>query len=155
MKLTSKKSKNRGATLVDALVAMAIFGVVAVALFAGVSFGFSIAGSTREELRANQILLEKMETMRLYSWEQINTPGFVPTKFTAFYYPPNLANTNGQGAGVRYEGTVTISSGPSGHTYSSGLRTVTVDLSWRSGDRVINRETSTLVSRGGLQRYIY
>lgn len=155
MKLTSRKSRNRAATLVDALVAMAIFGVVSVALFGGVSFGFATVNTTREDLRANQILLEKMETIRLYSWEQINTPGFVPTSFAAFYYPPNLANTNGHGAGMQYRGTVTISAGPGGHTYSSEIRTITVGLTWTSNDRTINRNIETLVSRGGLQRYIY
>ena len=154
----SKKLQRKakaGATLVDAMVAFAVFGVAAVSLFAGISFGFSTIGATREELRANQILLEKMETIRLYTWEQINTPGFVPNTFTAHYYPPNVGSTNGVGSGVEYQGVVRISSGPSGHSYSDEVRQVVVGLRWSSGDRTISRSVTSLVSKHGMQRYIY
>ena len=150
-----EQSQTRGTTLVEALVAMAVLGIVIVSVFAGISFGFSTIGSTRAELRANQILVEKMETIRLYSWEQINTPGFIPATFTASYFPPGIGNTNATGSGPIYNGKVTVSPGPSGRTYSSEVRKVTVALSWTTGDRTINRNISTLVSRGGLQRYIY
>lgn len=149
------KKRLCGATLVEALVSIAIFGIAAISLLTGVSFGFSTIGSIREELRATQILIEKMETIRLYSWNQVNTPGFVPEKFTASYYPPNVGDTNGLGSGVTYSGTVSISAGPTGNTYSSDVRTVNVGLSWTTGGRVVSQEISTLVSRGGLQRYIY
>lgn len=155
MKITSKKSHLSGATLIDAMVAMAVFGILAASLFGGVAFGFQSIGTTREELRANQILLEKMETIRLYSWQQLNTPGYVPTTFTESYYPANVGNTNGPGAGVTYQGTVTIAPGPAGQTYSAEVKEITVQLTWTNGNRTIGHSISTFVSRGGLQRYIY
>ena len=142
-------------TLVDTLVGMAILGIAVASLFGGISFGFATVSSTRNELRASQILIEKMETIRLYTWDQINKPGFIPNNFTAAYYPPNLGNTDAPGSGVTYSGTVSISAGPTGRTYSSELRKITIGLTWTSGNRTVKRSISTLVCRGGLQRYIY
>lgn len=148
-----KKAGQKGATLVDALVGMAVFGISFFSIQAGISMGFATVKSTREELRATQIMVDKMETIRLYSWKQINTAGFIPNTFTASYFPAAAGATNS--IGVTYNGTVRISAGPTGTTYSADLRTVVVSLNWNSGGRSHSRRVSTLVSQNGLQRYIY
>jgi hypothetical protein len=55
-----------------------------------------------------------------------------------------------------YDGQVNIANvNLSGTSYSGNLREVTVSLSWISGSVQRSREMRTLVSRYGLQNYIY
>ena len=62
----------------EVLVAVAIIGTVFVSLYLGMTQGFAIVQVARENLRATQILQEKTEIIRLYTWDQINTAGFIP-----------------------------------------------------------------------------
>jgi hypothetical protein len=159
MRISFKQSRKlrplAGVTLIEAMVAMAVFGVSFFSLYAGISMGFSIIGSARENLRATQIMVEKMETIRLYSWDQINTSGFVPTTFSESYDPSGGGGQEQGNVGLTYFGRVTIGSGPSGHSYSGDMRQVTINLGWTSGGRPHARTMTTYVSRYGLQNYIY
>src|SRR2546430_17523210 len=87
----------------EVLVAVAIIGVQFVTLYVGMTQGFGIVQESRENLRATQILQEKMETIQLYTWNQITNAGFIPPTFTASFYP--AAHTN---PGLDYQGTMTI-----------------------------------------------
>ena len=142
-------------TLIEVLVVVAIIGVGFVTLYLGMTQGFGIVQVARENLRATQILQEKMETIRLYTWDQlVNTPGFIPPTFTAAFYPAG-SQTN---QGVTYQGTVTISAVPpplSTASYASDLRMVVVQVSWQSGNVQRSRDMRTLVSHYGLHNYIY
>src|SRR4051812_3617845 len=64
-------------TLVEILVAGSVLAVMAVALYGGISYCFASITLARQNLRATQICLEKMEIVRMYSWEQVNSNGFV------------------------------------------------------------------------------
>src|ERR1051326_7449704 len=89
------KPAPNGFTLIDALFAMVMAGVMFTALYAGLAFGFKVVKMARENTRATQVMLEKMETIRLYTWTQINSNGFIPTnKFTVPYYAVGTS-TNG------------------------------------------------------------
>lgn len=140
-------------SVIEVVWSMAIVGVVFVALYAGVSSGFGIIGLARENLRATQILVEKMETIRLYTWDQITNKGFIPTNFSDYYYPSNA--TTGSNGGVKYAGTMTISSPPFVNAYSDNLKMITVDIIWTSAHVPRHRQVRTLVSRYGLQNYIW
>ena len=83
-------------SMIELLVAIAILGIMFVSLYSGFSAGFAIIQLARENLRATQVLQEKMETIRLYTWEQINTPGFIPTNFLDSFYAA-ASNTSSQG----------------------------------------------------------
>lgn len=144
-----------GLSLVETMVGMGVFGVGMFSLYGGISLGFKIVNHTREDLRATQIMVEKMETIRLYSWDQINTPNFIPSSFTEHYYPPGYGQTNGWSSGVQYSGNVTFAAGPSGPSYSTNLMKVTIDLGWTNGSIARSKQLSTYVSRDGLQKYIY
>src|SRR5262245_56428237 len=104
-----------GFALVEVMVGVAIFGVIAVSLYAAVTFGFNSVQMARENLRATQIMLEKMEVIRLYSWDEITQPGFIPSTFEATY-APGATVTTVQGnkttvtpaEGATYSGTITI-----------------------------------------------
>jgi prepilin-type N-terminal cleavage/methylation domain-containing protein len=144
-----------GYSLVEVLVAMAITGIVFVSLYAGFSSGFAIIQLARENLRATQILVEKMETIRLYTWVQLNDPDFIPDTFEAPYYPLGGGNTN---AGIIYSGRLTLANPTfSGTTpsYASNLKEVRVEVTWNSNGIQRRREMKTLVAENGLQQYIY
>ena len=127
---------------------MIIIGVVVVALYEAISSGFGTVRLARENLRATQILVEKMEAIRLYDWDQLNAPGFIPNTFSAAYDP--IAKD-----GATYYGTLTVSPAALNASYSDDLRLVTVQLTWTSGQLTRKRELSTYVCRTGLQNYIY
>src|SRR4051812_21990024 len=84
---TSKKKASSGFTLAEAMVGITFAAIVLVSLYAGITYGMSVTEVTRENLRATQLILEKFETIRLYTWDQLNgSNGFViPTTFTNSY----------------------------------------------------------------------
>jgi Tfp pilus assembly protein PilV len=61
--------------MVEVLMAAGLIGVISVTLYIAIAQGFAATQVARENLRATQILQEKMETIRLYGWDQINVPG--------------------------------------------------------------------------------
>lgn len=136
-------------SLVEVTVGMAVVGTSAIALFSGFTSGFFTMQMARENLRATQIMLEKTETIRLYSWDQINTAGFIPATFTA-PYDPNSTNS-----GITYQGRMTISPCALNTSFSNDMRTVTVTLNWATGSLNRSRSFTTYIARNGLQNYIY
>ncbi|MEW6306314.1 MAG: type II secretion system protein [Verrucomicrobiota bacterium] len=136
-------------TLPEVMISVAIIGIMFVTLYGGISSGFGIVQLARENLRATQILLEKMETVRLYSWDQVNSNGFIPSTFSASFYP---GATN---SGIQYSGTISVTNVSFTEAYSGDLRQVVLKVQWTSGQVVRNREMRTFVSRYGLQNYIY
>ena len=135
-------------TLVEVMFAVAIVGILVVALYAAIAVS---AGSVRvgqEDQRVTQILTEKLDTIRLYNWIQINSNGFVPTNFTAAIDP---LDTNSL---VYYTGSISIGQAPINEAYKSNLLQVTVNVEWMAGFRPQSRSMSTYVARYGLQTYI-
>ena len=139
--------------MIELMVAVAVLGIMFVSLYTGFSAGFGIIQLARENLRATQILQEKMETIRLYTWEQVNTPGFIPTDFIDSFYVDAENNANHQG--INYTGRVAIAAAPVSESYSNDLRLVTIEVDWESAGVVRTRQMNTFVTRHGLQKYIY
>lgn len=146
-----RKRCSTGFSLVEVVIAMAVTGVSSVALLSAISSGMLTMQMARENVRATQIMMEKTETLRLYSWDQLNATNFVLTTFTEKYDPNS---TNGA-QGITYNGTVTIASAPMATAYSNSVKQVTISLSWTTGHLSRNRSFTTLVARNGLQNYIY
>jgi hypothetical protein len=134
---------------VSVAVVMITFG----GFFKSIHTGMQLIQGSREDVRANQILVEKMETLRLYTYDQLTTPGFIPPTFSVAFQPFTMNGTNS--SGFTFNGTITITNSPVAATYSDDLRLVTVNLTWTSDDRVHTRQISTLVGRNALQSYIY
>jgi len=139
-----------GFSFIEVLIACAITGIMFVSLFAGFSSGFAVLQLARENLRGTQILQEKMETIRLYNWDQVTNITFIPTNFVDTFYPGTQST-----AGITYTGKMTIAAAPISESYSNDLRLVTVEVQWLSAKVLRKREMSTFVSRYGLQNYIY
>jgi hypothetical protein len=155
-------------SLVEVVFSMALISVVFVSLYGGIATGFGLVNLARENLRANQIIVEKMDTLRLYSWDQINSNGFVPVTFSAQFFPSAITNivesdnstirTNVivlNGGGVIYYGKVEFTNAPVSSEYATNMRLVTVSLSWTNAGTARTRQLQTLVSQSGMQNYVY
>ena len=127
---------------------MAVIGIVIGAMLTGLTTGTLTMRLARENLRATQIMLEKVETIRLYSWDQINAPNFIPGTFTNYYDPK-------ASIGARYSGTMSIDPAPISSSYSNDMKMVTVHLSWQTCGLQRDREFTSYIARNGLQDYIY
>ncbi len=156
---TSPKAPGSAAafSLVEATVGLALLAVVCLALYSGLSSTTFSVRLSRENLRATQIMAEKLDTIRLYGWNQLINPSYIPRTFTAPFYPhdqlpPDLQKAHGN---VIYQGEIHIDPAPVEEVYGADLRLVTVTLKWQTGDVERNRTMSTLVSRYGLHKYIY
>ncbi len=155
MKIAAKTRPAAGAfTLAEVLVGVAVIGVLMLALFAGFRQSFQVVVANRENLRATQLLQEKMELIRLYNWTQVTNSGYVPTTFSEAFDPSATASTNTNYNGVTYYGTVVLTNMPTAETYATNMRMVSITLNWTNG-QAHTRNMTTFISRYGLQNYIY
>jgi type II secretory pathway pseudopilin PulG len=161
MKITRSaiQSRSRGRiayTLIEVVMAVAVLGTLLVSLFAGIAFSFDVTRFERENLRATQILVERLEGIRLFTWDQLVNTNLNPRKFTNYYYPPGIKGQ--QTPGIAYIGAVTITTNPvlnPSATYRTNMRMVTVTVTWDSGPIKRSRSMSTYVAKDGVQNYVY
>lgn len=153
MNLRYKINSQAASSLAEVLAAVTILGISAAGLMAAMANGFRTVEFARENQRATQILMEQAEMIRLYSWDQINSPGIVPTNFTAVFDP----QADG-GKGLSYRCKVAIANVPSSvfsTSYAANMRQVTLILNWTSKDVPRSRTNYTLVAKDGFQNYVY
>jgi Tfp pilus assembly protein PilV len=148
-------------SLLEALVGMVIMIIAVISLYAGISSSVSLTKATREDLRATQIMLERMEGIRLYNWDQLCYSNMIPTSFTAAYYPLALS---GQSTGITYRGTMIITNATLNPpaSYANNMRAITVTVFWTnntskdiSGQLVRSRTMTTYTARDGIQNYVF
>ena len=140
--------------------AAVILGFVGTSLYGAFGAGFCLIQSTRESLRATQILVQKTEAVRLFTWSQVaDTTNFLKFNFTEKYDPLGATNNSG---GAQYTGYVRASVPATGElpeAYRTNMRTITVTLYWTNynGSKAIvhQREMQTRVARNGMQNYIW
>jgi hypothetical protein len=134
------------------MMAVAITMLVSGSVFAVIVEGFRTSAATQQNLRATQILDEQMELIRLYTWEQISSNGFVPSTFTAPYYTNAMMNA----PSFNYNGAISFAdSGMATEAYANDMKWVTVTLKWKCGSISETRSMKTLISRYGLHNYYY
>jgi hypothetical protein len=147
---------------VELLIGAGMAAIVYAAVFCGVSQTFRILNSSRENLRATQIIVSRLEGIRLEAWttNQLFNTAFVPTNFTEYFYPQGLNSTTNEG--TIYGGTVAIKVSPTMSntpSYSSNLAQVTVTVNWTNGvsgiTNVHTRTMTTYVAQYGLQNYVW
>src|SRR5437868_10060348 len=146
-------------TFVEVMAATAILGFVSASIYWGLAGGNVLIQSTREDLRATQIMLQKLEAIRLFTWSQVgDTNSYLTSNFVEDYDPSGV--TNGCG-GVKYRcyvsaGTPAVGDLP--EAYRTNMRNITVTLYWTnySGASTVvrKREMQTRVARNAMQNYI-
>jgi prepilin-type N-terminal cleavage/methylation domain-containing protein len=150
----AQPGRDRAFTLIEVMVSVGVIGILLISLYAGLAFGFRQIQVSREEERASQILAERMEIVRLVSWDQLmNLPGYVPTNFTASYSVLNP--TNAVASSLIYTGTVQVINAPGSEAYTNDLKMLAISLSWNSNGVKHQRSMTTFVSRYGLQNYVF
>lgn len=137
-------------TLLEVLLAALVTVLMVVNLYAGFIHGFQVIRITRENRQAVQVLQDKLETARLYSWEQI-TNGFIPASFTGVL---STGSEEWQG-GIPYTGSLSIVDAPTTAAYSNELKLLVFEVNWTSGAHPRQERMCTLVSKYGLHNYIY
>lgn len=143
-------------SLIELMVGMAIILVVFLTIYGSMTMGLSITQLSRENMRATQIMLDKMEGVRLYRWDQVTNSSFLVANFTNWFFETNnIGMAIATGNGAQYTGTVAVTTVPISSSYKDSMRMVTVYVGWTSGNINHTRSMSTYVSQMGLQNYIY
>ena len=151
-------SRRLGFTLFETMVAMGVVGMTCLALYSGMTFGVQTIQSAREAERATQIMAEKLDTARLYAWDKIATPGYIPETFTNTFAIADgaLAALGYSAGGFSYHGSVTIDTNLAvDASYRNNLLQMTVTLNWTSAGRPKQTRMTSFVARHGLYSYIY
>ena len=154
IKTSASHASEMAFALVEVVIGAGLLGIMMISLYGGMSSGFAVTQLARENLRGTQIMLERMEGIRLYNWDQLTTSNMIPVVFTNYYYP--LA-ASGESKGIIYNGSMVITNAtlsPSA-TYSTNMRIVTVSINWTSGKVLRTRSMSTYVSKNGIQNYVF
>ena len=98
-------------TLPEVMLAVFVLAIMLVSLYGGFSAGFAVVQLARENLRATQIMVQKMEDIRIYNWSQITNSTFLKNSFVDYYVP---SGTNNNTAGAYYQGFITTTNLPIG-----------------------------------------
>jgi type II secretory pathway pseudopilin PulG len=150
-------------TLPEVLVSILLFAMAGSAFFLGMGQGLTFTEENELNMRAEQIVAERMETIRLYTWMQVtntitnNGTVYVPKSFTTSFYPNGGTN----GAGVTFTGAVTIGNAGLPEAYNTDIRQVTVTVNWYSGSNWTTGKikhqlaATTFVTHWGMQNYVY
>jgi prepilin-type N-terminal cleavage/methylation domain-containing protein len=144
---------NRGMTLTEVVMATGIIAITGAGVIGSINYGMCIMRVARENQRATQVMLEKLEAIRLYNWSQVTNTGFIPGTFTAVYDPTSPMT------GTTYYGTMAVSdptfSGTSPN-YAGNIRQFSVSLTWTNSGGISHvRSLTTLVALNGVQNYVY
>lgn len=138
----------------------AVIGVVFVSIFNVITVSLFTTQLSRENLRATQIMVEKMEGLRLYNPSELTNTTVLARSFTNWFSETNSAGLGGGvgGDGAQYTGTITISPVPFNTDYSDNMSEVTITLNWVSGGNgsmTHTRTMSTFYSNNGMANYVF
>ena len=153
-----KRLCQRAYTITEVVMAVFIVGVLTVSLYGGFTYGFSRVDVNRQSLRATQILVRRMESIRLYNWSQIlDTTNYLKRTFIEYYDPLGLTNNTTGGTYRGYISSTVPTDLPL--AYRTNMRTITVTVYWTNyvGRRgtLYTRSMQSRVARFGMQNYIY
>ena len=148
-------------SILELLIAVVVMAVIFCALFSGISSTFSLLQTARENLRATQIMVSRLEGLRLCAWSssQLFSTNVVPLKFSETFYPLGLNSTTNNG--TTYTGTLTITTNPvlsPAASYAPNMALVKVTVTWTNGGNglpsVHKRSMTTYVAQYGEQNYV-
>ena len=146
---TRCRKGQRAFSLPEALMASGMAAIAFIALYSSFGLAFSSVQACRQDLRATQILVDKMEAFKNRTMDELDDSGLAPRTMVMRFSP---SETN---QGWAYQGTITVENAPGTEAYSNDLRLVTVSLTWATGSTTRRKSMQTLVSRYGLNNYDY
>ena len=145
-----RPQRNSAFTLIETVVASFLAAVMLPAIYASTAAGFAMVQVTRENLRATQIIVQRMEAIRLSPYKFIQDPSSFPTNSTEYFC------ANGKTNGAAYAVTYNWQPGPTSlpPSYRTNMLLVTVTASWASGNAQRTRSMQSYVARYGIQRFV-
>jgi len=149
-----KTTAASGFTLVESAVALTIGAIMLTSLYGCFASGFASVKASRENTRATQILLTRMEAIRLCTFDQLTNTVYNPQSFTESFAPKDDATRSG---GTVYNGTFATSVPAAGSlpdSYRTNMMLVTVTLNWTSGQMQHTRTMQTYAARDGMAGYV-
>src|SRR5579871_1876217 len=130
MKIKRNLPDAKAFTLVEVILAATIIGIAAAGLMGCFTGSFFIMRMARENQRATQVLMERAEALRVFTWTQM-TNGSLSSSFTD-YFDPSYTNYGGY-EGVTYHGTITTNSPPFSTSYNNNLLQINLSVTWTTG----------------------
>lgn len=154
-----RRQGERAYTLVEIMCAVVITAISASALFVGFNNGFALLRTTREDLRATQILMQKTEAVRMMTWDQLTNLNTIGT-FQEYFFPAGSGTNNGGTLFVGSLSTLGVATNiPASVPYKGNLHLITITLQWTNyiGSTAIphSRQMQTLSALNGMQNYFY
>jgi Tfp pilus assembly protein PilV len=149
----TKHDSRSGFTFVESMVAILTGAVMLTALYSSLAFGYNAVKLTREDLRATQILLQRMEILRLTSFSSIKNASFTD------YFDPGAVNSGNPGTiytiSVKTNAPTTSDMPVQPVYYMNKMIKVTVKATWTNSSQIRTRTLETYASRYGIQNYVY
>ena len=148
-----RRASVSGFSLMEMVVSILMAGIMLPVLFIGLAFAFSGMQATRENCRVTQILVQRMEAIRLAPYNTLQNPTAYPTNSTEYYSPSGQPSGKG---GAAYTVTYNWASAPSTlpPSYRTNMMLVTVSAAWKSGSVQHTRSMQSYVAKYGIQRYV-
>lgn len=163
-----------GFTLVEAVFAAALIAFFLASVFALNSQGLSILRSARESASASQILQERVEQLRIANWQQVTDSSYLlgngfygkrgdaadglanltETTRVSLFDPDTLqVDPNADQIFVARRGGQSILNSDNPDLTNERMVRIDVSVMWTgTGDRARVRETTLLMSQGGIRR---
>ena len=138
-------------TLLECVMAVGIGAIMFTSLYAGFTQGIRTMGVARQDLRATEILLQRLERVRLCSYAQVTDTSINPATSTEYYNP--AAPTNGVPYTITFSATVPVTNSLP-EAYRTNMLLVTVSASWTNGTQGHTRSMQTYVAQNGMQSYV-
>jgi prepilin-type N-terminal cleavage/methylation domain-containing protein len=157
MKIRRNLPNAKAFTLVEVILSLTIMGIAGAGLMACFTGSFCVMRMARENQRATQVLMERAEALRVFSWTQVtntsvtNGVNSLPTSFTDYYTP----TTNGAGIGAVYRGTISNFVPTWASSYQTNMREIDLSVKWTTDGITRTRTLTTYVARDGMQNYVY
>ena len=148
MKIKSAIRRVKAFTIVEVVMSICILGISAAGLMSSFQYSFLIIKMERENQRATQVMLERAEAIRCFSWDNL---GNVPTQTTDYYNPAT------QSKPIYAVYTTVAPFSPSGSTpaYAASMKQLTIVVTWTTGAISRARTNITYIAKDGVQNYVY
>lgn len=132
-----KKSSQKGVTLIELLISIAVIGIAIISIYLALIYGIKVSQKAKYLSLSYQIANTEIETIRNTPFSNLinQTNGAMLSNSTA-----NLAKLkNGQG-------TLTISD----YNSDSKIKEITVKITWTENNATKTTQISTLATEGGI-----